>query len=146
MEVCAIETTLSVEEENAVAYVAGWLEMKCRDKLSFSEEEPIVYGELRSFIDEVSKGSLTVPHVSTYDMVRIGACFVKKSTHGVCCRNNLINILFTINAFYDFGEFSKCFFRRLSNVLLRGLHNLEKDQQKNATLYQTSIKKARLAD
>ncbi|RUS85684.1 hypothetical protein EGW08_006560 [Elysia chlorotica] len=71
MEVCAIETTLSVEEENACAYVAGWLEKKCKDKLSFSEEDPEVDGDVRSFIEELSKGALTVPHISTYNMMTI---------------------------------------------------------------------------
>ena len=37
-------------------------------------------------------------------------------------------------------------FRRLANVLLNGLHNLEKDQQKNAVLLQTSVKKVQVAD
>ncbi|KAF2348255.1 hypothetical protein FHG87_020989 [Trinorchestia longiramus] len=34
-------------------------------------------------------------------------------------------------------------FHRLANVVLNGLHNLEKDQQKKAFFLQTSVKKAR---
>ena len=37
-------------------------------------------------------------------------------------------------------------FRHLTNVLLNGLHTLEKDQQKNAVRFQTSVKKTRMAD
>ena len=36
--------------------------------------------------------------------------------------------------------------RLLANVLLKGVHNLEKDQPKNAVFLQTLIKKARLSN
>ena len=47
---------------------------------------------------------------------------------------------------YDFGLSSKSLFRLLGNFLLRGIQNLNKGQAKNVCFYQTSIKKARLAE
>ena len=48
----------------------------------------------------------------------------------------------------DYNDLNICdkLQRHLANVLLKDLHNLEKDQQKNAVLLLTSIKKARLSD
>ena len=140
------DVSLSPTELNACAYVAGWLEIKCKDDLSFPEDEPLLGDGAKSFIDEVSRGALTVPHACTFDFVKCALSFTKKSTHKVCCRNKLINVLSTINIFFDFGEISNNLLRRLTNVLLHGLHNLEKGHQQNSTLYQTSLKKARLAD
>ena len=79
-------------------------------------------------------------------IVRTGLCFVKKAKHRACCRQRLMNILSIMEDFYNLGITSKKLFKHLANVLLHGLHNLEKDQQKNAVLLQTSIKRARLSD
>lgn len=144
-ETCLSEVALSGAEENAAAYVAGWLEKKC-ENLCFAEDEPLLTSEVRDFIEEVSRGYLTVPHESTYQFVRSGLCFVKKGKSRACCRTKLIGILQIISSYYDFGFSSKHLLRRLANTLLHGIHNLEKDHQKNSALYQTSIKKARLAD
>ena len=63
-----------------------------------------------------------------------------------CCRVKLGCVLRTICTYSDFGlSSSKELITRLSNVLLYGLHKLAKDQQANQKLFQTSIKKARLA-
>ena len=147
IERCIDETTLSGNEENSAAYVAGWLEKKC-DDLVFPEDEPRIPEETKTFIDDVSNGYLTVPHVSTYEFVRTGLCYVKSVERKVCCRSRLVKALLTMNSFYDFGAVlsSKHLLRRLENVLLHGLHILEKDHARNSTLYQTSIKKARLAE
>lgn len=146
IETCISDVTLSDMEESAVAYVAGWLESKCNDELNFDEDEPLLASEAKAFIEEVSRGGLTVPHTSTYELVRIGLCFVTKSKHRACCRKRLASILSIANSYYDLNLPSKSLFRRLANVLLKGLHNLYKDQDRNSALYQTSIKKARMAD
>ena len=118
IENCISDVNLSASEENAVAYVAGWLEKKCQKELDFSEDEPLLTSEVKDFIEEVSRGSLTVPHLCTYEFVRTGLCYVKKAKHTACCRNHLMNALFTISIFYDIGLSSKELLRSLSNVLL----------------------------
>ena len=57
-----------------------------------------------------------------------------------------MEILSTLASFSGIDIDCPKMIRRLANVLLNGLHNLEKDQQKNAVLFQTSVKKARLTD
>lgn len=146
IESSTTEVTLTVSEECSVAYVAGWLEMKCRDIVTFDDEEPLVTSHVTDFIQTVSRGSLTTPHVCTFELVRCGLCFVKKARHRVCCRNRLIEILKTLASFNQIDIDCPRMFCHLANVLLNGLHNLEKDTQKNAVLLQTSVKKARLAD
>ena len=141
-----VDMSLTNTEESAVAYVAGWLEKKCQDEVVFTEEEVVLMEEAKSFIEEVSRGYLTVPHTSTYELVRAGLCFIKKNKEKVCCRRKFVAILSLIDSYCDLGLASKNLSRRLANVLLHGIHNLEKDQEKNAVLYQTSLKKARLSD
>ena len=137
----ANQAPLTVMEEYSSAYVAGWLEKKCED-LVFGDEEPLVPDKAKVFIEEVSRGGLVVPHMCTYEFVRSGLSFVKTLRYEVCCQKRLMQFLGEINNFFDFGSFeSTSFLRRLANVLLRGLHNIEKDTQRNAVLYQTSIKK-----
>ena len=145
VEACLSEVDLSDLEEYSVAYVAGWLEMKCSD-LVFPEDEPLISSQVINFIEEVSRGALKIPHGCTYELVSTGLRYMKKVKQNACCRNKLMSVLQTISDFFDLGFSSTHLFRRLANVLLNGLHKLEKDHQKNAGLYQTSIKKARLAD
>ena len=38
----------------------------------FSAEEPLVTSDVKDFIETVSRGSLTTPHVCTFDLVRCG--------------------------------------------------------------------------
>ena len=146
LERCIGDVKLSDMEESAVAYVAGWLESKCSDELEFDEDEPFLTCESKDFIEVLSRGGLTVPHASTYQLVKIGLCFITKSRHRACCRQKLICILTIANKYFDLDLSSKTLFTRLANVLLKGLHNLYKDQDKNSSLYQTSIKKARMAE
>ena len=96
------------------------------------------------FIEEVSRGQLTVPHHSTYEFVRAGLWYLKSSPVQVCCRKKLVAALEMLNNFFNFGSFSVQFLVRLANVLLNGIHKLDKDTQSKSVLYQTSIKKARL--
>jgi hypothetical protein len=138
--------TLTINEESSAAYVAGWLERKCEGELKFENEEPLVDSDVKDFILEVSRGSLKVPHECTYELVRFGLTFVKNASHRACCRKRLVAVLSTMQEFYDIGPPCETLFRRLANVLLNGLHNLEKDHQKNSQLLQTSIKRARLSD
>ena len=135
------EVPLTNHECNAAAYVAGWMEVKTPD-LMFSEED-LKIEHAKDFIVEVSRGKLSVPHVKTIEMVKAGLCYMKSCRHQVCCAKQLISVLNGMN--FDFGVYPRSFFRRLANVLLSGLHKLEKDQQANAVVYQTSIKKARLS-
>lgn len=138
--------TLNDTEELSCAYVAGWLEMKCKDLL-LPKDEDLITGQALNFISEISRESLTIPHIVTFEFVKSGLLYMKRAKTDACCRKKLITVLETICGFSGFGlSSSKEFVRRLSNVLLHGLHNLAKDNQKNESLYQTSIKKARMAD
>ena len=140
-----INLQLTSPEESAAAYVAGWLERKCED-LFFAEDEPFLEGGAKEFIEEVSRGSLKVPHANTYELVRHSLCFMNKFSKNICCRTKLMKILSLIENYFGFQLSNKNLFRRLANVLLHGLQNLEKDLEKNTNLYQTSLKKARMAD
>ena len=146
IEKCAAEVTLTVNEESSAAYVAGWLEKKCCGEVVFTEEEPLVTSEVKDFIHAVSRGSLSIPHACTFELVRRGLCFMKSARHRACCRKRLVEILVIVAQFNDIDIVCPKLFRHLANVLLSGMHNLEKDQQKNTVLLQTSVKKARLAD
>jgi hypothetical protein len=147
-DACVIEhlsgVNLTAFEEYAVPYVSGWLETKCED-VEFCEEDPEISSPAKDFVVELSRGKLKIPHTSTYDFLRAGLAFLKKVKHKACCRKQLVQFLIIINQFYQFGSFPSSFFRRMSNVLLQGLHKLEKDVQPNAVLYETTLKKARLA-
>ena len=107
IEGCIRNVTLSETEEWASAYVAGWLEAKCQQELSFSDEEPIVSSEISDFIQEVSRGGLTIPHQSTHELVRIGLCFVNHAKHKACCRQRLVKILAIMDDFYNLQLSSK---------------------------------------
>jgi hypothetical protein len=50
-----------------------------------------------------------------------------------------------MNTFCNFGAYNQDFYNRLGNVLLNGIHKLEKDNQCKTVMYQTAIKKARLS-
>ena len=144
MEMCSSDIELTNCEESSAAYVAGWLEKKCANELIFNEDEPVVEGEVKDFIETVSRGKLVVPHVCTYELVRLGHYFVKSARHRACCRNRLIEVLISLCNFNDIDISYRKVFRHLANVLLHGLQNLEKDQQKNAVLLQTAVKRARM--
>ena len=145
VESCVAKVILTHNELNAAAYVSGWLERKCKDLIDFSDDDPIVNDDVKLFIEEVSRGSLIVPHQTTYEIVQIGLCFVKHAKHRTCCRSRLVNILKVMHNYYDLGPSCENLFFRLANVLLHGIHNLEKDQQQAKSIsQQTSIKKARL--
>ena len=122
--------------------VAGWLERKCEDLIKYDDEEPLVTSEVKEFVEDVSRGSHKVPHQCTYELVRFGQTFVKTARHRACCRYRLVRILTTMQQFYDIGPPSDTLLRRLGNVLLNKLHNLEKDQQTNELPRQTDIKKS----
>ena len=143
IEQCA-DKKLSQEEELSCAFVAGWLELKCKD-LEIPEDEDLVSGDALDFINEVSRDYLTIPHESVFDLVKSGLQFINHSKTDACCRKKLSTVLTTI-CNYSGYPISKNLITRLSNVLLHGLHKLEKDLQTNQNLYQTSIKKARLAN
>ena len=98
----------------------GWRK-KCEDELIYNEDEPLLTNEAKDFIEEVSRGYLTVPHLCTYELVRTGLCFVKKTKHRACCRKRLTNILSIMETYYDLGLSSQNRFRRLADVLLHGI-------------------------
>ena len=144
IEACIANIELTHFEESSCAYVAGWLEKKCED-LKFDEEDELVPVEVQDFINEVSRGKLKVPHASTFQLVRLGLMFMKEARQRACCRGRLQKLLETLAAFHDIDISCKNLFVHLSNVLLHGLHNLERDTEKDTALYQTSLKKARMA-
>ena len=49
------EPSLSIQEESSAAFVAGWLEKKCEEHLTFNEEDELVSTKISAFI-EVSRG------------------------------------------------------------------------------------------
>ena len=140
-----IEPSLSIHEESSAAYVAGWLEKKCEEHLNFNEEDQLVPTEISAFIQEVSRGSLKTPHQTTFDLVMCGLAFVTKARQRACCSKRLMKVLQVMEDYYNLDTCDKLR-RHLANVLLSGLHNLERDHQKNGVLLQTSIKRARLSD
>ena len=93
------DTPVSPNEGRASAYVAGWLEFECRQELSFGKDDQLLDTTMKDFIEETSRGSLSVHHVS-------------------------------IDNFYDYVLSTKKLMTKLANVLLSGLHNLEKDLEK----------------
>ena len=143
METCT-DVTLTANEETSSAYVAGWLERKCVGVVTFNDDEPLVTGEAQDFIDEVSRGALLIPHQTTFELVKLGLRFIKKARHRACCCKRLSSILIYLAEFNSIDIDCSKLYRHLATVLLSGLHNLEKDQEKNAVLHQTSLKKARL--
>ena len=69
IESCMLDIKLLDQEERSAAYVAaGWLEMKCEQQLTFNEDDTILTGGMKDFIEEVSRGS----HISTYEFVKGG--------------------------------------------------------------------------
>ena len=75
------QVALTDQEYYAVAYVAGWIEMK------------MWIDRAKDFIMEVSRGALIVPHISTFEFVKCGVCYMKSCRHQVCCKQQLFGIL-----------------------------------------------------
>ena len=73
------EPSLSIHEESSAAYVAGWLEKKCEEHLIFNEEDELVSTEVSAFISEVSRGSLKIPHQTTFDLCAMWTCLYHQS-------------------------------------------------------------------
>ena len=144
MEICTADVTLTASEESSAAYVAGWLESKCVEELAFTDDELLVTSDVSEFIHQVSRGRFRTPHACTFELVKMGLSFVKKARHRACCRKRLTGILCTLASFNDIDITCTRLFRHLSNVLLHGLQNLERDHEKDAVLLQTSVKKARM--
>ncbi|KAF2347342.1 hypothetical protein FHG87_021902 [Trinorchestia longiramus] len=141
IERCTTDVTLTVREKCSAAYVAGWLEMKCANNVSFIAEEPLLTSDVKEFIETVSRGPLTTPHVRTFDLVRCGLCFIKKVRHDACCQERLLQILSTLASFSGIVIDYPKMFRHLANVVLNGLHNLRKDQQNNTVLLQVFFRR-----
>ena len=57
--------TLATKEESSGAYVAGWLERKCKVLIKYNDAEPLVASEVKEFVEEVSRGSLKMSHRCT---------------------------------------------------------------------------------
>ena len=112
--------------------------------MEFAEDADAVLADSsKLFVEEVSRGKLKVPHVSTNSMVRASLCFAKEVRFQVCCRKNMVKMMGLINNFFKFGTFSDSFYRRLSNVILKGMHKLEKDTR--SAKHESAVKRARLA-
>ena len=108
--------------------------MKCANDVSFSAYQPLVTTDVKDFIDAVFRGSLTIPHMCTFALVRCALRFIKKARHRACCRKQLLEILLNLVSFSGIDIDCIKMLHHLENVLLNGLHNLSKDQQKNAVL------------
>ena len=135
---------LTTFEKYSAAYVAGWLEHKCCNDLRFLDETPEINEDVGAFISEVSRGKLYVPHVCTYEFVCAGLAFTKQLQYKVCCRQRLMVNLNELNIFFDFGAYPRSFIKRFSNVLLNGLHKMDKDTELRSVSH-TALKKSRLS-
>ena len=136
--------SLDDSEQRSAAYVAGWLEKKCAGELTFSENDSILSCKATNFIEAVSRGGLSIPHSSTYELVCLGLNLLKAARHRACCRNRLTKMMTTMAGFYDIDITCPKLYKHLSNVLLHGLQKLDRDQDKDTVLLQTSLKKARM--
>ena len=141
MEESVSSITLSSSEKSSCAYVTGWLEGKC-DELVFTDDDPLVTSNVKNFVEEVSRGCLKIPHECTW------ALFRQESTPSRLLLSKTEFCPVHHGIFLQSGEYSdmRKLLWHLSNVILHGLHNLEKDHQKNSVLLQTSIKRARMSD
>ena len=99
------EPSLSIHKESSAAYVAGWLEKKCEEHLTFSEEDELVSTEISAFISEVSRRSLKTPHQTAFNLVRCGLAFITKARHRNCCWRRLMMILRVIE---DYNDLNTC--------------------------------------
>ena len=84
--------TLNDTEELSCAYVAGWLEMKCKDLL-LPKDEDLITGQALNFISEISRESLTIPHIVTFEFVKSGLLYMKRAKTDACCRKKIDNSL-----------------------------------------------------
>ena len=76
-------------EEMSCAYVAGWLESKCKD-LNVSDTDLEVSGKPLEFIEEVSRGSLTIPYVVTFEFVKAGLRYMKNEKKTDAVSNSVV--------------------------------------------------------
>ena len=142
IEIALRKMKVSTMERSACVYVSGWLESK--ELSSFIEEDDHIHYDDQDFTDILSRGGLTLPHQTTVLLVELSLRFVKYAKHRACCRNRLMTIIEVIRHSYNLGQYCKSMHKRLANVLLSGIHNLDKDLHSNPCL-QTSVKKARLS-
>ena len=106
----SIETvTLTTSEESSVAYVAGWLERKCKVLIKYNDAEPLVASDVKEFVGAHLRCLINVPkNLSGSDIFVLNAVFV-----------------------YAIGPPCDNLLRYLASVILNGLNNLEKDYQTN---------------
>ena len=78
---------------------------KCEEHLIFNEEDELVSLEISAFISEVSRGSLKIPHQTTFDLVRCGLAFITKARHRACCCRRLMMILQVME---DYNNLNTC--------------------------------------
>ncbi|KAF2352844.1 hypothetical protein FHG87_016399 [Trinorchestia longiramus] len=147
-------------EEKKLVFLTRQLELLLQKQFSmndycfaFQSYPKCNYEQLRDFLVLPCKrklqyitSSIDKDQVLKETFNRCGLCFIKEACHRACCQKRLLKILSTLASFSGIDIDCPKMFRRLVNVLLNGLHNLEKDQQMNAVLLQISAKKARLAD
>lgn len=134
----SLSERISENETLACAYCAGWVE--ARSSVQYDEDVPCVPLEVGKFVNEVSRGGLVVPHMPTFELISIMTPFVKKFATSICCPAILKTAIIAVNECLNIGV-PDTFALRMSNVLLRGAHNLfqEKDESRKS-----GTKKARL--
>ena len=84
--------SLNDDEYYAVAYVAGWIEAKTT-QLEFTDEDVLIEGKPKEFVIDLSRGKLSVPHVSSFEFLKAGLCYLKSCRDKVCCQKQLMSIL-----------------------------------------------------
>lgn len=71
----SLSESLTENEALASAYCAGWVE--ARSSVQFDEDVQFVPLEIGNFVSEVSRGSLVVPHIPTFELISVMVPFVK---------------------------------------------------------------------
>ena len=82
--------------------------------------------EKGQFVTEVSRGGLVMPHLPTFELISVMAPCVKKFGSLLCCSAALSAVITSVNLCLDI-EAADAYVSRISNVLLRGLHYLFKE-------------------
>lgn len=120
-----LSQNITENEAIACAYCAGWVEARSSEQ--YDEDVQYVPLEIGNFITEVSRGGLVIPHIPTFELLSIMVPFVKQNATSICCPVLLKTVISAVNDCLNVGV-PESFVLRISNVLLRGVHNLFKEK------------------
>jgi hypothetical protein len=117
---------LSDRERLATVYIAGYL-LRCDPEFDCDGEEPVAVDS--DFLDFLSRGQLLLPPKTVTWWVQMSlAWFDAQETHQITCQKHVQAIIETIGASFLEKPPSNNMARRLSKVLLNGVHKKKADQ------------------